>query len=357
MPTSGSSLARFFDLAFRDRTRRPAEAPPARLAAPLFTHHQIVELAAPFARRGLVLDLAASDRLQRRLIFRSVRHAPESVPAAGDVAEPHAAVLDTLQLESPSPGYFRLTRTLCEDGGLRATLLAEGERPGDLLARVEAVPPQRQFHVGPGYRLVSSGCATSSEEGDGGFRMTHAVVHTDTLRLSVNVSSSPSTMACSAAVEIEPRLAGDALPADLLAVLGWDWSMLQAGSQGWQGSMRLRGGPGSRGLDAEHKLHAAAAHLAQTLAEPPPRFHERLCGARWSVMLRQAIPLFAFALLVFCALFADVLRGARESPLVLGLVCIPVGLMLLFLLRSERPWLGLPMWPRPLSPHAWGTAR
>jgi hypothetical protein len=47
-------------------------------SAPL-THHQIIELVEPFSRQGLHIDLAASDRLQRRLRFRSIE--PAGQPA------------------------------------------------------------------------------------------------------------------------------------------------------------------------------------------------------------------------------------------------------------------------------------
>jgi len=49
--------------------------------APL-THHEILALVAPFARRGRRVDLAASDRVARRIAFRPVEHAArEDVPA------------------------------------------------------------------------------------------------------------------------------------------------------------------------------------------------------------------------------------------------------------------------------------
>ena len=39
------------------------------------THHEIMSLVAPFARSGRHVDLAASDRPQRRLAFKLVEHA------------------------------------------------------------------------------------------------------------------------------------------------------------------------------------------------------------------------------------------------------------------------------------------
>jgi hypothetical protein len=323
---------------------------------PLLTHHQIVELVAPFALQGHALDLAASDRLRRKLVFRSVQHALVPAPGAGEGAALRP-MLETLQLESPCPGSFRLTRTLCVEGGLQATLQADGARPADLLSSVKAVSPHRHFHAGPGYRMASSGCIADVVDAAGaGFQITRAEVQTDALTLNFSVSSSGSAAATSAALEIQPRRPGHALPADLLAVLGWDWSLLQAGLQGWQGSVRLRGRPGARCEDAQHKLRAAAVHLARTLAESPSRFHQRLRAARWRALARHAIPVMVLSLLAVEVLCAEALRAGRESPLTLLLICVPAALLALFLLRSERPRMALPTWPRPLTAQAWGSA-
>jgi hypothetical protein len=363
---SSSGLARFADLAFRDRTRGANAAPPILHGAPLFTHHQIVELAAPFARCGLVLDLAASDRMRRRLVFRSVQHSPMGERSErGDAVPPAQALEETIQLESPRHGYFRLTRTLAEHSGLHATLYAEGARPGDLLACVQAVPPKRQFHSGAGYRIAYSGCIAASgkdftDHGGPGkesvFRLTHARVQTSTLRLDVSVSATPSAAVTSASVELRSRHPTAALPHDLLAVLGWDWSLLQTGLHSWQGSLRLRGHGASRDDDAAHKLCLAGAHLAQTLSEPPTCFHQRLRAARWWTSARHALPVLACAVLALEALFADALHAARGSPLTLAVMCIPPALLLLLMLRSERPRLELPTWPRPLPAQAWEAA-
>ena len=52
-------------------------APPLNhgsMAAPPLTHHDILELAAPFSRRERHVDLAASDRMQRTLLFKPLEH-------------------------------------------------------------------------------------------------------------------------------------------------------------------------------------------------------------------------------------------------------------------------------------------
>ena len=100
------------------------------------THHEIMSLVAPFARSGRHVDLGASDRLQRRLRFRTVELA-----AAADALP---ALQESLLLELPSTDSYRLTRTLALGDGLQATLVGEGDDLGQLLAAVQAVPPTRQ---------------------------------------------------------------------------------------------------------------------------------------------------------------------------------------------------------------------
>ena len=80
---------------------------------PPLTHHQILGLVGPFTRSGRQVDLAASDRLARRLHFRPVLHA----------ASARTPVLtETLQLERHDSGKHRLTRVLAQRDGLQATL-------------------------------------------------------------------------------------------------------------------------------------------------------------------------------------------------------------------------------------------
>ena len=95
----------------------------AQTALPPLTHHQILALVAPFSRSGRHVDLAASDRMARRVAFKAVAH---------------GAITETLLLDNPSEGRFKLTRVLTVQGGLQARLTAEGSEPAALLARVDA---------------------------------------------------------------------------------------------------------------------------------------------------------------------------------------------------------------------------
>jgi hypothetical protein len=338
------SFSRFIGLARCGLKPKLAAAPIGCSADAPLTHHEILQLATPFTRSGLKLDMGDSDRRQRRLVFRGLQR---SLTPPSEAAAFPQNVQQTLQLENPRTGHFRLTRILYGGGGLHATLQASGDRPGDLLRAVQAVPPWRHFEVGRGYCIARSGCVDPG----GGFRLTSGMLHTDALVMTVTLSSPEPWVVSSATVAIQTLHAVDALPADLLAVLGWDWSLLRSSADGWQGSVRLRGGPG--GGDMELKLRTAAAHLARTLTEPPTRFDERQRPARLRALLRHAIPVLTCVLVGVLALFADALRDARESPLTLTMMCVPPALLLLYMLLSEQPRLEWPMWPRRLTSNAW----
>ena len=94
------------------------------------THHEILELIGPFTRRGRHVDLAVTDRLQRRIAFQS-RDIPGTSGCPG--------LRETLSLEDLGSGSYRLTRLLSPPAGPAASLEVVGPRPGDLLERIEEV--------------------------------------------------------------------------------------------------------------------------------------------------------------------------------------------------------------------------
>ena len=120
------------------------------MTAPALTHHEILGLVEPFKQRGRHVDLAASDRVARKLAFKPVDHPP----AAGAVDA--TLTREVLVLESYGTGTFKLTRTLSRADGLQATVTAQGQVPAEMLARVEAVAPERHFRAGPGYVIARS---------------------------------------------------------------------------------------------------------------------------------------------------------------------------------------------------------
>ena len=351
------------------------------------THHQILALIAPFTRAGHRLDLLQSDRLQRRLRFHARPVAP--------------GLTEQLALDHPRPGRFILRSTLQRADGLCATLQAGGSDAAALLQQLQAVSVQHGFSDGDGYaiardlQLTDQGVALPCR-----VRLQTAAVGL-TLTLPQPVAEGA---AASALIDLQ---VGDgsktgnahgplpALPDDLLAVLGWDWSLLRADARPghWCASVRVQGRGSAGAADLQRKLDLLAPHLVRTLAEPPPRFHDRLRAARWRVALRRSIPLLAvlamalYALLIGPVLPAGGERGARDAllglvhspvhspmqphrmsprvsqpsletltplmPLMLLLPLLPPAALALYFLRSEAPRVAMPRWPRRARAAAW----
>jgi hypothetical protein len=313
-------------------------------ARPL-THHEILALVEPFARHGRRVDLAASDRMARRIAFRAIDH-----PAADGLP----ALRETLELEHGGQDYYSLTRVLELPDGLQAKLVAEGRTPADVLACVEAVPPARQIVAGPGWTIVHGHRAEpGSAAGGGTVRLTliEAQARIDGLALALRV---PRTSGIPADLELRAAT-GDtlALPEDFLAVLGWPWTRLAFTRGHWSGNLRLRGSGPDRTADAEAKLERTVRHIAHTLAEPPRTFHERQRAARWRVTLRRAVPLLAcFAMLGLTAFIAS-LDLPENSVWRMLVFHAPPLLLLLFVALPEMPRIEIPPPPRRLTAAAW----
>ncbi len=309
-------------------------------ALPL-THHDILELAAPFARGGRHVDLAASDRMERRLLFKPLDH-----PREGDCPETR----EILKLESLGTGTCRLTRTLTRREGPPATLTVMGQNAGELLALIDSVPPQAQFRDGPRYVIARSYSLESVKGASASAAptmqpiMTQGVAQIEGLTLTMGV---PSTRRVAADIQITPT-PGETLelPEDLLAVLGWDWARLIRNTDGWRSKRRLRGGPFARTRTAEAALDKAALHLAKTLAAPATRFHGDWVLARWGAFFRRAIPVLTLLVLflIIAALPHSVVTG-NPSLFVLGFH-IPTALIALSFCLQELPTYEIPPVPR-----------
>jgi hypothetical protein len=305
---------------------RAAASPCA--SAPALSHHALLALVEPFLRRGLAPDLRGVDRMQGRIPFATTTHGR------------HAS---TLRLEARGPGRWRLVRTVHRDDGLTATLHADGTRPGALLEAVEAVPPAAQFVDGAGYAMAVSRRASP----DGGEAVAVRVQARIGAALALEATTF-ETAGAPARVDLRP-LSDDPprLPEDTFAVLGWDWSFLRPHERGWSASVRLRGHGAERARHALRRAEAAAAHLAQVVADGPRRFHDRLRTARWLALGRRSIPTLVLAGLAIDVALAPALRAdpyALSTALALGL---PPGLLALFLCGSEDPRFEWPRWPRP----------
>ena len=312
------------------------------MTPPPLTHHDILGLVEPFARVGRHVDLAASNRLERRLVFKPAEHAGDAA-GAGPLKE-------VLQLDSFGTGTFRLTRTLTHASWLQATLEAMGPEPAALLALVDAVPPRRQFRAGPGWLIARS----YALEGSAVPVLRRGTVQVDGLSLTMTVSA---VRGVSADLVLSQSTPGEtlALPEDLLAVLGWYWARLIRKPAHWSSKMRLHGGAARRTQSAEAALDVAAAHLALTLAERPGRFHERHVAARRGVVFRRAIPIMTPVLLVITVLALPRFDVAA-SPVWVLLYHVPTVCILLSFRLQELPQFEIPPWPRRSDAPSWRTA-
>jgi hypothetical protein len=310
------------------------------------THHEIVSLVAPFSARGRHVDLAASNRIERRLAFRPIEHASQSpdVPA----------LRETLGLECFPDANYRLTRVLHDPAtGLEASLRIDGEDLPELLAHVDAVDPGSQFQRGAAFVIGLDYCL---EPVGGQMRqvLTRGEARVDGLTLVLrpsNIGGMPADLELSA-----PASDGLELPEDLLAVLGWAWRRLVPKGDGWRSLLKLRRGEPARSRDAERKLRLAAEHLARTLAESPQNFHERLLRARWGVTFRRALPLLASAGLLATVPLLRYLDVADDSPLHMLMFHMPALLLVLFFSLPEIPRIEIPPLPRRPVTRSWRTA-
>jgi hypothetical protein len=299
------------------------------------THHEILALIEPFTRRGRHVDLAASSRLERRLEFKPVEL---------------AGLRETLVLEDVGAGVLRLTRELTLPGGPTARLVALGKEAGELLARIESIPPQRQIHAGTGFTLATSHLLRGDDPPTqlvfqradaqvAGLTLTLEAATVTRGRASVTLLPSPG--------ETIP------LPEDALAVLGRQWTRIKPTAEGWAGYFDVRGGEPRRTYDAEAAFEAAAAHLARMLTESPARFHERWWLARWRVFFRRLIPVGMLAALILCAAAVPKLHLAETSGLRMLIVNSPPLLLILFFCLREVPIIEIPPPPRRPAAAAW----
>jgi hypothetical protein len=311
------------------------------------THHEILELVGPFTRRGRHVDLAATDRLLRRVAFKSIDH----LQAAAALALRETLVLDDLGF-----GSYRLTRRLTPMVGPDACLETVGTEPAELLARIDAVPPQRQFRVQEGVVIALSFRLHADLGLDRpSMTFTRGKAHVAGLEFELDASAAkrgPAAVALTRMPEDELRL-----PQDTLAVLGRRWSRLRDYGEGWAGELRLPGKEPARTRQAQAAIETAALHIARMLAEPPSRFHERWTAARWRVFCRRLVPLAVCIGLILCAAAAPKLHLSESSGLRMLMLNSPPILMILFFGLREIPVVEIPPLPRRAEAASWRAAR
>lgn len=322
------------------------------MTLPALTHHDIVRLVEPFARAGRPVDLGASDRAARRIVFRSRDVPPQPLEAP--------AWRETLALDCSRQGLFILQREVVGPGGMIALLEASGAEPGELLARIDAVPPARHFSAGAGYLIARSygadlprGVHADRAGSAGPLVLTCARLKVEGLTLDLFIRlPNLRTAAADLVLTAPPGLMPD-LPEDLLAVLGWDWARLVRGKDGWSSKLRLRGRVLRRSRTAEAALEQAAAHLARVMAEPPQQFHDRHRLARWGVVARRGIPSMTIVLMVAGALLLPRLTDASNAGLWMALHYVPIGLLAVAFSLQELPQFEIPPWPRRARARRW----
>lgn len=307
--------------------------------APL-THHEVLALAEPFVRRGIAVDLAAGDRIARRIAFRA-REIDASRHGLGPLR-------DVLRLERLPTGTLRLLRTVTPAEGPEATVEAMGMKAAELLDLVEAVPVQALLRRGQGFALARHQVVNPV-----GRVFARGVARLDGLELTMTVSPVRGVAADLRLVQTGP--VAFALPEDLLAVLGWDWTRLLPERGGWRTRLRLRGGNDRRTRNGEAAFDRAAEHLASTLAAPPEQFHRHHRGARLFAMFRRSIPLLTPAALVLTVL-ALPRFDVEASPLWVLLYHVPTVLIALAFLLQELPAFEIPPWPRPRREPSWALS-
>jgi hypothetical protein len=307
------------------------------------THHEIVALIEPFSRRGYQADLAASQRLDRRLVFRPREHHCASIPSQ---------IVETLELASRGTASFRIERRLAAAAGPTVEIIADGADPGELLERVLSVDPSRPFAAGPGYCVGFSGQVAAP---DGALALREAIVDVDGWRLTVEadpVRGMPADVSL-----IRTVADGAKVPDDLLAVLGSDWGLLRPTGKGWAGTLRVAG----RGARRDGRTHArvldAARHLADTFSRHADRFHEDHRRSRWRVALRRLGPLAAATALILIGAACTRLDIASDATLRVLLMSSPPVLMILFFSLREVPRLELPPLPRATNAGQWPVGR
>jgi hypothetical protein len=314
---------------------------------PPLTHHDILGLIEPFTRRGRELDLAASDRIARRLVFK-----PITIPGG---AGAQLELTDTLQLECLEDERFVLERAITHSPAISASLQIEGHALDRLLADIDAIDAHGLFRVGPAYALACSYQLTPSNSGAGAtpaapsLRLTRAQLRVDDLTLALKMAV---VKGYAAELELASERPID-LPDDLLAVLGRDWACLSRTRSGWRGALEVHGNEPGRSQHAVDQLEVAAIHLARTLTEPPAQFQQRLKVARWQVAGRRSVPVLFLAGLMGAALAVPHLGLAQDSALWMLIFNSPPLLLVFGLWLREIPSFALPRPPKRLTAASW----
>jgi hypothetical protein len=312
------------------------------------THHEILHLVEPFTRRGRHVDLAASDRLERRLAFKPIEHPAE------EGRQP--LLREHLVLHGQGDDRYRLVRTLTDAAGLSATLECAGTDLDGLLEQIERIDPSEQFRTVSGVRIALSyrlGPGDPREQGIGG-RVTrlfaNAVARLGDVRLRIDADSGyPKWAGIELWTENGQTLS---LPPDFLAVIGWTWRPLRLLRGKWSGPLRIAKAEPERTRDAERKVEQTVTHLVETFAQPAAQFHPRFRRARWRAAFQRGLPLLVGTAIVAASPAVKWLPLEPGSFWTMLLFHAPPLLLVAYFV-FDLPLLEIPPLPRPLPEDAW----
>jgi len=343
---------------------RATKAPPVpktkRAVSPL-THHEILAFIGPFTERDRHLDMAASQRAERRIAFKAIER---PAPAAG-----LPALLEDLELIVSERDSFRLIQTLTPldevgaDSARSATLSAAGKDLGVMLDQIERFPAARHFCIYDGIRVRRSYWLEqnkpSSDEDTAGWHpvlvSAKAEIHGVSFELDANrVAGLPAKIRLTAPAGQQLKV-----PVDLLAVMGRHWRALGDYMSHWRGTIRVAKREPKRVQDIEDKLGRTVRHLAATLSRPPAEFHNRHRAQRWRAALQRGMPLLvALGLIVGTPFIARApLQDGGSMLQLLVFHAPPLMLIAFFLGFNEVPDLVLPRIPRELKQDGWFAPR
>lgn len=316
------------------------------------THHEILTLIAPFTRRGLRVDMAASRRAERELQFLPVEQAP--VRAGGP------RLRDQLTLTVSERGRHRLVRSVtpldAAGEGPAATVSAAGADLEVLLRELLAFEPARLFPACEGARAQRSYRLEPSTTRDTDTqrrvaRLVSATAEIQGVRLAFDAELGRSP--------VKVRLSAPAgrhlqVPADLFAVLGRHWRSLDDYADHWRSSVRVAKREPRRTRDIEARFERTVAHLVATLAQSPAQFHARHRGRRWLAAAQRGVPLLVVLLMVGVSLaLANVELSEGNVLRMLVFHLPPILLLLFFLMFDELPPFAIPRIPRALQQDDW----
>jgi hypothetical protein len=330
----------------------PPESVPQGPSQRPLSHHEILRLMAPFTRRGRHLDMGATRRADRCLVFEPVEH-----PATDDCPK----LREALELHASERGGFRIVRTLTplvdDYRPLPATVSAYGRDLDTLVEQILGFPRGRHFPRCADVALQRSYQLESEDDDGEGPRWQPRLVEASaevagvTLTFDASVRKSP----------VKVRLTAPAgqklqVPKDLLAVLGRQWRSMRDYASYWRAGIVVPKREPRRTHDIEQKFERTVAHLDETLARPPAQFHPRHRMQRWRAAVQRSLPLLMGVGLIGMTLWlaqADLEEGNVFRMLVFHLP--PLMLLLFFLVFDELPDFELPRVPRQLRQDGWLT--